>query len=317
MPFFMTDDDVNIYYRVKGEGTPIIFIHGWLSNHKFFFRQEQSLSAKLKIVTFDLRDHGKSGRGKNDLTLHRFALDVKQLMEHLDLRDAVIFGWSMGASVFFEYVKSFGTSRLSKACIIDMSPKLINEEDWDMGLYHGTYTHEDNAKDLSMIRENWLDFVSIFMKRALPYFGDPTLNPMLAEKNKDLPRLVAIAYISWLELVGTCMRKAFPYLESAIIKPVMEDLSTDSPQVLYETWTAMTAADYRTVLPAIDVPTLIVHGKKSTLYSKKTAQYLHSRIPCSQLVQFESCTHFLLAENSARLNKAVETFALETGALQY
>jgi len=75
---------------------------------------------------------------------------------------------------------------------------------------------------------------------------------------------------------------------------------------MYSMWIAMSANDYRDVLENITVPTYIVYGEKSTLYSKETAEYMNSKIPNSKVVPFENCTHFLVIENPEKLSKVVK-----------
>lgn len=269
MSMFKTSDGVNLYYDVAGEGKPILFIHGWSADHTSFDPQVKNLSSKFKVVTYDLRGHGASDRPEKGLTMNRFAIDLEELMEHLNLEDVVLVGWSMGSSIIFEYVRTYGVSRLSSVAIVDMTPKLINDDEWKMGLYHGKFTVEDTFKVLTTMCNNWMDFGEDFTKKVVPYLTDEQL------------------------------------------EPVFEALSTNTPHVMYSMWIAMSANDYRDVLKDITVPTSIIYGEKSTLYSEETAKYLNKNIPNSKLVPFENCTHFLVVENPDKLSETVEELALK------
>lgn len=267
MAYFTTSDGINLYYEVNGEGKSIVFIHGWTADNTSFAYQVESLSKEFKIITYDLRGHGKSDRPHMGLTLNRFAMDLEELMEHLDLRDVVVVGWSMGSSIIFDYVRTYGVSRLSNICIVDMTPKLLNDEEWKLGLYHGKFTVEDTFNALTNMCNDWMSFAGPFAKEALPYLDDGQL------------------------------------------KLIYEALNKNSPHIMYSMWIAMSANDYRDVLEKITVPTFIIYGEKSTLYSEETAKYLNSKIPNSKLVPFENCTHFLVVENPKKLSEVVSEIA--------
>lgn len=256
---FRTSDGVDLYYEVNGEGKPIVLIHGWSADSTSFKPHVEELSKNFKVITYDLRGHGSSDRPDKGLTLNRFAIDLEELMEYLKLKDVTVIGWSMGSSIIFDYVRTFGVSRLSSVCIVDMTPKLVNDDEWKLGLYHGEFTIDDTLKALTTMCDNWMDFAKPFIKRTIPYLSEEQL------------------------------------------EPVYEAASKNSPHVMSAMWLAMSVNDYRDVLEKITVPTFIIYGKESTLYSSKTAEYLNSKIPNSKVIPFENCTHFLVVENPKKL----------------
>lgn len=267
MTFFKTSDGVNLYYEVKGEGNPIFLIHGWSQDHTGFAPQLEALSKKYKVVALDLRGHGKSDRPEHGLTLKRFATDVEELMENLQLENVTLVGHSMGASTTFEYIKDFGVSRLKSVSIFDMTPKLVNDSEWNLGLYHGKYFIQDALNDLTQINDNLIDFARPFFKITAPYLSDE------------------------------------------LIEEQLEFFKSNTPHVLSAMWHAMAVNDYRNMLEKITVPTQIVYGEKSTLYSKETAEYLQSKIPNAKVVPFENCTHLLVAENPDKTTEVIDQIA--------
>lgn len=268
MAFFETSDGVKLFYQQKGEGNPIVFVHGWSGDHTIFEPSVNGLSKRFKVVSYDLRGHGSSDRPEQGLTLKRFATDLEELMASLNLSDVTLVGHSMGASTTFEYVRNYGITRLKSVSIFDMTPKLVNDDEWKLGLYHGKYTREDVHQDLTQMNEDYLTFAGPFAKRVLPYLTDE------------------------------------------LLKQHLEMVKGNTPRVLAALWHEMAVRDYRDVLPAITVPTQIVYGEKSTLYSKETAEYIHSQIPHSKVIPFENCTHMLVAENPVKTTKVIEEIAL-------
>ena len=76
MSFYTSNDNVNIYYEVKGEGKPIVFIHGF-GESQDSFRIQKGPIKKYKVVTYDIRGHGLSDKVDYGLNMERFALDLK------------------------------------------------------------------------------------------------------------------------------------------------------------------------------------------------------------------------------------------------
>lgn len=197
MSNFITSDGIKLYYEEKGEGKPVVFIHGWTADHTVFNPQVEALSNEFKVVTYDLRGHGVSDRPDKGLTLKRYAMDLKELIEHLNLNDVIVAGWSMGSSIIFEYVKNFGVEHLSKVCVLDMTPKLINDDNWKLGLNHGTFTNKDTFDALTVMCDNWMDFAKGFAADALPYLNEEQLAPILEGLAKNSPHVM---YAMWIAM---------------------------------------------------------------------------------------------------------------------
>ncbi|MCY6369740.1 alpha/beta fold hydrolase [Clostridium ganghwense] len=266
MSYILTDDNTKIFYKEKGEGRPIVFIHGWASSLVSFAIPAFYLSKKFKVITYDLRGHGKSDATEEGLTMKRFAADLEQLLEALDLNDVILVGWSMGAQVLFEYIKNFGCRRLKGTIIIDMAPKLMNDNWWNLGLYRGKFTHEDNLQALKEMTANWETYIEKFTRILVP----------------DLDE------------------KQFKY--------IMKGTLINNPNVAATMWDVMVNADYCDVLQKITVPTLIMYGEKSTLYSEETAKYLNNQIPNSRVEKFKGCTHLLVMEDTQKFIEEVDKF---------
>lgn len=198
MTYFQTTDNTNLYYEIKGEGKPIVFIHGFGESQDSFRIQKRALSKKYKVITYDIRGHGLSDKVDYGLNMEVFATDLKELMEHLKLEDLVLVGWSMGASIIFEYINQFGEENLSKICIIDKGPKTLNDGDWNLGLYNGKYSLEDAQKDLNLIKSNFMEFGKQFIMKMTPYFDEKQLEIGLSRIMKNEP---SILYEIWKDMI--------------------------------------------------------------------------------------------------------------------
>ncbi|MCP5075025.1 MAG: alpha/beta hydrolase [Rhodobacteraceae bacterium] len=115
-----------------GEGPTLIFLHGWTMDGALFAGQLQRLSDRFHCLAPDLPGHGHArGRAAN---LNTAAALVNELITARDLSDVTLIGWSMGAATAWRYISLFGTGRLSRLMTVDMSPKIVNGPNWDLGL---------------------------------------------------------------------------------------------------------------------------------------------------------------------------------------
>ncbi|KUP23959.1 alpha/beta hydrolase [Paenibacillus sp. DMB5] len=98
-----------IYYEMYGSGLPIVFIHDYSTSHHLFAPQTEYFSKRAKVIVFDLRGNGKSG--KLDVETSRIidtqCEDLKELLETLSIDRAVIVASSSGAVLALKYASLY------------------------------------------------------------------------------------------------------------------------------------------------------------------------------------------------------------------
>jgi non-heme chloroperoxidase len=130
MPFVTTSDGVDIYYKDWGSGQPIVFSHGWplsaddWDNQMLFF-----LDKGYRVVASDRRGHGRSTQVGDGHDMDHYADDLRAVVEHLDLRDAIHVGHSTGGGEVVRYIARHGEDRVSKAALISAVPPLMLQTD--------------------------------------------------------------------------------------------------------------------------------------------------------------------------------------------
>ena len=93
----VTADGARLHLIERGEGIPIVLAHGVTNDHRSWFHQVEDLPAQgFRVVAFDQRGHGQSTVGESGFGIAPLADDLREVLEQLDLRDAVIVGHSMG-----------------------------------------------------------------------------------------------------------------------------------------------------------------------------------------------------------------------------
>jgi pimeloyl-ACP methyl ester carboxylesterase len=118
MPY-VDNRSVRINYHVVGQGEPLVLIHGWSCESRYWdeFGYVAKLSSDFKVIVPDLRGHGESGTPTNrDFTDQAFASDVIAVLDHLGIDAAHVFGYSLGGWIVFELAANF-TSRVRRAIV--------------------------------------------------------------------------------------------------------------------------------------------------------------------------------------------------------
>jgi pimeloyl-ACP methyl ester carboxylesterase len=129
----VTVNGADLHYEDEGSGAPVVFVHGvWMSG-RFFERQRPYFRERYRTIVLDLRGHGRSEHVHTGHTVAQYARDLRAFMQALELRDAVVVGWSMGSLVLWEYVKQFGTDGLRAIVVVDQSPSDFKWPDWPQG----------------------------------------------------------------------------------------------------------------------------------------------------------------------------------------
>lgn len=93
---------VQLHVHVSGKGVPIIFVHPPLLTSSVFNYQKSVLSNVFKVITFDIRGHGFSDPSEAPLTYELIAEDMKQLLDHLEISQAFVCGYSTGGGIALE-----------------------------------------------------------------------------------------------------------------------------------------------------------------------------------------------------------------------
>jgi 3-oxoadipate enol-lactonase len=97
-------NDVEIYYEIRGEGTPLLMIHGWGSSSEMWppkFIEE--LTKHHKLILVDNRGTGRSDKPDVEYSIKMMAHDAASIMDVINVSKAHVFGASMGGMIAQEF----------------------------------------------------------------------------------------------------------------------------------------------------------------------------------------------------------------------
>lgn len=123
-------DGTQIYFKDWGSGQPIVMSHGWPLCSDSWESQMIFLAANgFRVIAHDRRGHGRSSQPWNGNDMNTYADDLATLIETLDLKNAILVGFSTGGGEVARYIGRYGTKRVAKAALISAVPPLMLKTD--------------------------------------------------------------------------------------------------------------------------------------------------------------------------------------------
>ncbi len=261
---------IEIHYEDHGAGRPVVLIHGYpLSGRGWDKQARVLLDAGYRVITYDRRGFGQSSQPASGYDYDTFAADLSALLEHLDLRDAVLAGHSMGTGEVTRYLSRYGSERVAKGVLISpIPPFLLQAGDNPDGVPEALFDGFAQAA---------LADTPAWMKGFLDNFY-----------NMDTLRGTLVSDQAWQASWNLAVTA-----------------SATAAVACIGTWTT----DFRDDLPRIDVPVLVIHGDADqVLPLDKTASRLPGLIKDMRLVVVEGGPHAIPWTHAGQVNSALLDF---------
>ena len=265
---------IDLYYEDHGSGQPVVLIHGYPLDGSSWEKQTAALlEAGYRVITYDRRGFGKSSKPADGYDYDTFAADLKTVLDTLDLKDAVLAGFSMGTGEVGRYLGTYGSARVAKAVFLgSLEPYLLQAEDNPTGVPQEVF---DGL--LQAVTADRYAFYTEFFKNF--YNTDDFLGtPRLSQE---------VVNAGWNLAVS-----ASP-IASIAAQP---------------TW----LTDFRADIAKIDVPVLIVHGTADNILPiDATGRQFAKALPTADYVEIEGAPHGLLWTHAAEVNAALLAFLVK------
>ncbi|WP_247121339.1 alpha/beta fold hydrolase [Kordiimonas marina] len=187
----------------KPDGLTFLLLHGWVTGAAFFDKQIKALGAAHRVIVPDLRGHGASSPLPEDGNLTTLASDVAALVEALDLKNIIIVGWSMGATVAWLYLQRHGADRIAGLVIEDMTPKVVNEDGWT----HGARGTLDRVSALSMFERPMASLSKSLVRMSLAREDSPAAGEVETYAAKAEVNDRTSMKVLWIDLLDQDLRR--------------------------------------------------------------------------------------------------------------
>ncbi|MCF6140789.1 alpha/beta hydrolase [Flavobacterium sp. K77] len=268
--YIETAPNVQLYVKDYGQGKPVILIHGWpLSNEMWEYQIDALIENNFRVITYDRRGFGKSSQPWDGYDYDTLTDDLKAIIEHLDLSDAALVGFSMGGGEVVRYFSRHGGKGISKAVLIaSVTPFQLQTDTNPDGVPQEKY---DGMAEL--IKADRIDFLDNFGKT---FFGQSFLNKPISTPLLDYYRMLC---------------------------------SFASPRATLQCAVSFSTTDFRSEMAAVNVPTLIIHGNEDkTVPIAITSEIAAKLISDNQFIIYEGAPHGLFYTEKEKLNNDLVTF---------
>jgi non-heme chloroperoxidase len=123
-------DGTEIFYKDWGTGQPLVFHHGWpLSSDDWDTQLMFFVNQGFRVIAHDRRGHGRSSQTSEGHNMDTYVADVAELIQFLDVKDAIHIGHSTGGGEVIRYVAKHGQGRVAKAVLISaVTPLMVQTE---------------------------------------------------------------------------------------------------------------------------------------------------------------------------------------------
>jgi pimeloyl-ACP methyl ester carboxylesterase len=261
---------IDLYYEDHGSGQPVVLIHGYpLDGHSWEKQAAALLEAGYRVITYDRRGFGRSSQPTTGYDYDTFAADLNTVLETLDLNDAVLVGFSMGTGEVGRYLGTYGSARIAKAAFLASLEPFLLKTDDNPGGVDGDVF--EGIKQ-AVTADRYAYFTAFYQDF---YNLDENLGTRISEEAVRNSWNVAAA-ASW-------------YASLACVS----------------TWTT----DFRSDLPKIDVPALILHGTADRILPiEATAEPFRRALPQAEYVVVEGAPHGLLWTHAQEVTEALLAF---------
>ncbi|PFA26536.1 alpha/beta hydrolase [Bacillus thuringiensis] len=264
-------EPIEIYYEDHGTGKPVVLIHGWpLSGRSWEYQVPALVEAGYRVITYDRRGFGQSSQPWEGYEYDTFTSDLHQLLEHLELQNVTLVGFSMGGGEVARYISTYGTDRIERAVFAGaVPPYLYKSED-----------HPEGALDDATIEA----FKSGVINDRLAFLDEFTKGFFAAGNRTDLVSEPFRLY-NW------------------------DIAASASPKGTLDCITAFSKTDFRKDLEKFNIPTLIIHGDSdATVPYEYSGKLTHEAIPNSKVALIKGGPHGLNATHAKEFNEALLLF---------
>ena len=253
---------MNLYYREKGKGIPIIILHGLYGCSDNWMYIAGILSEKYRVIAVDCRNHGNSPHS-NTHTYSEMVTDLAWLFNDLDIEKAHVLGHSMGGKLAMAFAADY-PEKIISLTVVDIAPK--------------NYLDSPASEIHYAMHKNILDTL---------YNLDLKEYSSRKEIEKEIEKTISDNFIRGFILKN--LKRAGKGYEWKINVPV---LRANLDHILH----GVDISEYEDRLPMTNYPVLFIRGGLSDYIRESDFQDIRKMYPQAIISTIENTTHYLPSE---------------------
>ncbi|MFC0513446.1 alpha/beta fold hydrolase [Mucilaginibacter angelicae] len=267
-------DGTEIFYKDWGTGQPLVFHHGWpLSADDWDAQMMFFLAQGYRVIAHDRRGHGRSSQTDTGNEMDTYAADVAELVEALDLKDAIHIGHSTGGGEVIHYAAKYGKNgRIAKAVLISaVPPVMVQSESNPDGVPIAVF---DEIRVNTATQRN-----QFYQDITMPFYGYNREGAKISQGIRD----------NWWR------------------QGMMGGIKAH-----YDCVKAFSETDFTEDLKSVDIPVLVLHGEDDQIVpfansAVKSAKLLKN----GKLISYPGFPHGMPTTEAATINRDLLAFIKE------
>jgi pimeloyl-ACP methyl ester carboxylesterase len=288
--YLRSDDGVQLYYEQDGPldaRVTVVLVHGFCQNRDDLLFQRRALldrfGARVRIVAFDLRSHGKSQRcDSKSATIDQLGADLYCVLTELVPSGPVVFiGHSMGG--------------MTVLALADAHPELFGAAGRVAGVA------------LISTSTGKLTYLTLGIPAGLARIGDPVVNVALRGMRRRSALIergrARVTDVAWVFVE----RLAFgPNVDPRLVEFTSQMVGATPVDVIADFYTTLTSHDKETALKNLaDVPVAIVCGENDLVTPPDHSRAMAKLLPQAELVIVPETGHQVLMERPDLVNPSL------------
>ncbi|MGQ9508848.1 MAG: alpha/beta fold hydrolase [Thermodesulfobacteriota bacterium] len=274
LPKTIRIDGHTIFYIEKGEGDPLLLIHGFGAGFWVWEKQIDFLSRFYRVYALDLLGHGYSDRPKIDYRPQTYISFFKNFMEGIGVRRATLIGNSMGGGIAWATALFF-PEKVDRLVLIDSIPPDVLDQ-----------VKNDSFKLLASIKDT-------------PLF----LYLLIAARNRNSIR----------QVLRDCILDSKLLIPEVIDRQWEISRIKGTTKVLFSTLKyADEARPLKNSISFIQHPTLLIWGERDQIFPPSVGEALSRSLSKSTFQLVKGCGHIPMWEKPQEVNNMILQFLRET-----
>ncbi|MDS0261199.1 alpha/beta hydrolase [Haloarcula sp. S1CR25-12] len=262
-------EDGTLWYEERGSGPPLVCIHGGWLNNQSWDEQVERFADEYRVVTFDLRGHGRTGpTGTRNYSIDLFVDDLERLLERLDIHSPILCGLSVGGMVVQSY--------------LDRHPNRAR------GAVIGGPLQSMPPVDIPPVMKPMLSPLPAITGIVSTFGSTATFQSLLASVR-------AITGRRWLTVDPEVRSKSLAALD---------DVSPDEYRKIFSALYEVEPPN----LSHIETPVLVLYGEQEAPMVKRQGERLAATVPRAKLGEIPAAGHLLNQDNPRAFNEACGAF---------